>query len=142
MFRIEYASPHTLEMLADKGAEILQVGFNEHLVTFKKGGLDEMKRKMQKEKEVKVKAKAKSNTKVNGKANSKPEAKKQGNSRTTKELKAQLKKKGVRFTQIMKKADMLEIADYPEREKQVIERACNSWKAYLKELEERKKLKE
>lgn len=130
MVRLHGASARTLQVLKDRGAEILEVEYGEHLATFKKGGLEEMKKKIQAQQ-------AESNS-----GKSKAKSKKDDDSRTTKELKALLKEKGVKFTQIMKRVDMLEIADHPEKEKEVIERVCNRWKAYIKELKERKAKKE
>lgn len=122
MYRLHYASQHTLAMLEDRGAEVLQVGFNEHVATFKEGGLNEMKR---------IQSGGKSR-----KTNARP--KQDGDNRKTKELKALLKEKGVMLTQVMKRADMLEIANHPEKEKEIVEKVRKRWKNYLKELKEKK----
>ena len=51
---------------------------------------------------------------------------------TTAEMKALLRKQGVKYTVILKRADMLEIIKHPEKRGETIDKVRKEWQAYVK----------
>ena len=110
MVRLVTDSLKGVHALKERGAKVKELEPGSYTVSFKKGGLD----------------------KIKAKPEVKPEKRKDGDPRTTKELKALLKKQGVLYTVILKRKDLLVIADHPEKKDKIIERVRKEWQAYVK----------
>lgn len=112
-------SDRARKALKDRGAHVESVGNGEHAVTFKKGGLSPAVREQIARTE----------------ASAQKRRGRDGDPRSTAEMMAQVKRKGIKNFRILRRREMLAILTHPEQADKIVQKRVGEFNALYRKKE-------